>query len=71
MYMYVKFIYNIVIIYKYLSYNMILVNKIKKKIIVIYLLNVQKVLLQINRQGGQKKKLIIKKNLIWGRIFKN
>lgn len=54
MYMYVKFIYNIVIIYKYLSY-MILVNKIKKKIIVIYLLNIQKVLLQINRQGGQKK----------------
>lgn len=55
MYMYVKFIYNIVIIYKYLSYNMILANKIKKKLIVIYLLNIQKVLLQINRQGGQKK----------------
>lgn len=56
MYMYVKFIYNIVIIYKYLSYNMILVNKIKKNNSLIYLIfNIQKVLLQINRQGGQKK----------------
>lgn len=37
MYMHVKSIHNTVIIYKYLSYNMISANKIKKKTTAIYL----------------------------------
>lgn len=51
MYMHVKSIHNTVIIYKYLSYNIISANKIKKKTTAIYryLLNIQKALLQINR----------------------
>lgn len=49
MYMHVKSIHNTVIIYKYLSYNMISANKIEKKTTAIYLLNIQKALLQINR----------------------
>lgn len=49
MYMHVKSIHNTVIIYKYLSYNMISANKIKKKTTAIYLSNIQKALLQIKR----------------------
>lgn len=49
MYMHVKSIHNTVIIYKYLSYNMISANKIKKNNSLIYLFNIQKALLQINR----------------------
>lgn len=57
MYMHVKSIHNTVIIYKYLSYNMISANKIKKKTTAIYLLNIQKALLQINRYREARKKI--------------
>lgn len=70
MYMHVKSIHNTVIIYKYLSYNMISANKIKKKTTAIYLLNVQKALLQINRQGGQKKNQSLKKIQLGGEYLK-
>lgn len=69
MYMHVKSIHNTVIIYKYLSY-MISANKIKKKTTAIYSLNIQKALLQINRQGGQKKNQSLKKNQFGGEYLK-
>lgn len=69
MYMHVKSIHNTVIIYKYLSY-MISANKIKKKTTAIYLLNIQKALLQINRQGGQKKNQSLKKIQFGGEYLK-
>lgn len=70
MYMHVKSIHNTVIIYKYLSYNMISANKIKKKTTAIYLLNIQNALLQINRQGGQKKNQSLKKIQFGGEYLK-
>lgn len=49
---------------------MISANKIKKKPTAIYLLNIQKALLQINRQGGQKKNQSLKKIQFGGEYLK-
>lgn len=51
---------------------MISANKIKKKTTAIYryLLNIQKALLQINRQGGQKKNQSLKKIQFGGEYLK-
>lgn len=49
---------------------MISANKIKKKTAAIYLLNIQKALLQINRQGGQKKNQSLKKIQFGGEYLK-
>lgn len=49
---------------------MISANKIKKKTTAIYSLNIQKALLQINRQGGQKKNQLLKKIQFGGEYLK-
>lgn len=71
MYMHVKSIHNTVIIYKYLSYNMISANKIKKKNNSYLFIKYTEGFTTDQQIGRLEKKSIIKKKSIWGRIFKN